>query len=209
MTEDDSVEDYQQVVRRLQEENAELRKAAGQFGELAERLNTALQAERRQAERRQAPRETPDRRSAPSRGARSPQSPMPNRMETVERSPAKFRMQDVHPLEWRNSLPEDDRELLDSLLKQVRVTSEEFLGRQVTAMLEESSGAMNQPTHDERDGAVRDFREGLGDLAGFLCERLASEIRHAVAGGLQSAVADADHKLKNVLTATPDTADAK
>jgi hypothetical protein len=53
-----------ETVHRLEEENTELRKAAGAFGQLAERLNQTLQEERRQrGERRQETRPSDDRRA--------------------------------------------------------------------------------------------------------------------------------------------------
>jgi hypothetical protein len=53
-----------ETVQRLEEENDQLRKAAGAFGQLAERLNRTLQEERRTgAERRLASRITQDRRT--------------------------------------------------------------------------------------------------------------------------------------------------
>jgi hypothetical protein len=44
------VEEYLQRIRHLEEENAQLREAARTFGELAERLKRALDAERRRQE---------------------------------------------------------------------------------------------------------------------------------------------------------------
>jgi hypothetical protein len=56
-----------ETVQRLEEENDHLRKAAGAFGQLAERLNHTLQEERRNgADRRHAGRIADDRRG-PSR----------------------------------------------------------------------------------------------------------------------------------------------
>ncbi len=54
-----------ETVQRLEEENEQLREAAGAFGQLAERLNQTLRDERRRgSERRQAPRPNSDRRSS-------------------------------------------------------------------------------------------------------------------------------------------------
>jgi hypothetical protein len=62
----DPLEACMDTVQRLEEENEQLRKSAGAFGQLAERLNRTLQAERRTgAERREDTRPAPDRR-APS-----------------------------------------------------------------------------------------------------------------------------------------------
>lgn len=58
------LEECQETVRQLQEENADLRAAAGTFGHLAERLNETLRERRRQGERRQVPRDVVDRRVA-------------------------------------------------------------------------------------------------------------------------------------------------
>jgi hypothetical protein len=44
-----TIHDCQEMIRELIEENAALRKAGADFGHLAERLNLALQEERRQA----------------------------------------------------------------------------------------------------------------------------------------------------------------
>ena len=53
-----------ETVQRLEEENEQLRRASGVFGQLAERLNQALKEERRNlAERRQSSRPSQDRRS--------------------------------------------------------------------------------------------------------------------------------------------------
>ncbi len=53
-----------ETVQRLEEENNQLRQAAGAFGQLAERLNQTLQDERRLgSERRQTARPTAERRS--------------------------------------------------------------------------------------------------------------------------------------------------
>lgn len=61
----DPLEHCLETVHRLEEENHDLREAAGTFGDLAERLNHTLQEERRKgAERRQAARLTRDRRAA-------------------------------------------------------------------------------------------------------------------------------------------------
>jgi hypothetical protein len=51
-----TIEDCQEMIRELVEENAALRKAGADFGHLAERINLALQEERRRA------REQPQRR---------------------------------------------------------------------------------------------------------------------------------------------------
>jgi hypothetical protein len=62
----DPLEDCIETVHRLEEENEHLRKSAGAFGQLAERLNRTLQEERRTgAERRVSIRPASDRR-APS-----------------------------------------------------------------------------------------------------------------------------------------------
>jgi hypothetical protein len=54
-----------ETVQRLEEENKHLRTAAGAFGQLAERLNNALQEERRTgAERRNSQRVNNERRSS-------------------------------------------------------------------------------------------------------------------------------------------------
>lgn len=54
-----------ETVHRLEDENDQLRKAAGAFGQLAERLNHTLQEERRTgAERRHDPRVARDRRAS-------------------------------------------------------------------------------------------------------------------------------------------------
>jgi hypothetical protein len=56
-------EECRRRLAQLEEENTHLRRSAEEFGQLAERLNTELRAERRaEPERRQAPRTTPDRR---------------------------------------------------------------------------------------------------------------------------------------------------
>lgn len=62
------LEDCQETVRHLEEENHELREAAGTFGQLAERLNSALREERRQsaADRRSVRRNYGDRRRQPA-----------------------------------------------------------------------------------------------------------------------------------------------
>ncbi len=53
-----------ETVHRLEEENEQLRKSAGAFGQLAERLNRTLEEERRTgAERRLNIRSLPDRRT--------------------------------------------------------------------------------------------------------------------------------------------------
>ncbi|MEN3336461.1 MAG: hypothetical protein V7647_137 [Acidobacteriota bacterium] len=54
-----------ETVQRLEEENDQLRKAAGAFGQLAERLNQSLQQERRTGtDRRDGSRATNDRRAS-------------------------------------------------------------------------------------------------------------------------------------------------
>ncbi len=61
----DSLAACMETVQRLEEENDQLRKAAGAFGQLAERLNHTLQEERRQgSERRHGSRITDDRRAS-------------------------------------------------------------------------------------------------------------------------------------------------
>ena len=58
--------DCQKRIKQLEEENEQLRRAATEFGRLAERLNTELRDERRRAQdRRTVARPTTDRR-APS-----------------------------------------------------------------------------------------------------------------------------------------------
>ena len=53
------IRELEEAVRRLQEENQQLRCAARAFGDLAERLNLSLEAERRKAaDRRRRPRWT-------------------------------------------------------------------------------------------------------------------------------------------------------
>jgi cell division septum initiation protein DivIVA len=60
----DPLEDCMETVHRLEEENEQLRQSAGAFGQLAERLNRALQEERRTgAERRVNIGPAPDRRT--------------------------------------------------------------------------------------------------------------------------------------------------
>jgi hypothetical protein len=57
------LKDCIETVQRLEEENEQLRRAAGAFGQLAERLNQALKEERRNhTDRRQSPRPSQDRR---------------------------------------------------------------------------------------------------------------------------------------------------
>jgi hypothetical protein len=56
------LEECQETIRELQEENANLRAAAGAFGHLAERLNETLRERRLQADRRQTIRDDSDRR---------------------------------------------------------------------------------------------------------------------------------------------------
>ena len=61
------LEACQETVRELEEENKELRYASGAFGQLAERLNTALREERRRADdRRSVRRYYGDRRRQPA-----------------------------------------------------------------------------------------------------------------------------------------------
>jgi hypothetical protein len=67
MSEDEprALEECQDQVRRLEEENRELRRSASAFGHLAERLNNTLQTERRfRADRRAAPRPNTERRTS-------------------------------------------------------------------------------------------------------------------------------------------------
>jgi hypothetical protein len=59
----DPLEVCLETVHRLEEENEELRQAAGVFGQLAERLNQTLKEERRLAERRRGGRPSSDRRA--------------------------------------------------------------------------------------------------------------------------------------------------
>lgn len=63
---DSSLTDCLETVQRLEEENLHLRRAAGEFGQLAERLNVRLREERRVAadDRRQQPRVREDRRQS-------------------------------------------------------------------------------------------------------------------------------------------------
>jgi hypothetical protein len=49
-----NVEECHELIRRLQEENAHLRQAGSSFGQLAERLNQELRAERQTASGRPA-----------------------------------------------------------------------------------------------------------------------------------------------------------
>ena len=59
------IRELEEAIRTLQEENQHLRSAARAFGDLAERLNVSLDAERRQAaDRRRFPRWPEDRRGA-------------------------------------------------------------------------------------------------------------------------------------------------
>jgi predicted RNase H-like nuclease (RuvC/YqgF family) len=60
------LEACEETVRHLEEENRELRDAAGTFGQLAERLNSALRKERREAvgDRRRTDRYDADRRQS-------------------------------------------------------------------------------------------------------------------------------------------------
>ena len=111
----------------------------------------------------------------------------------------------VHPLEWKQNLAPDERALLDELLAIVRRTSEAMLDRQVTQMLEHAMARRNDPDFDYAE-ALREFRDTLGDAAGFLCDRLVSEVRHALAGGLQIALVDGDHRLRRALGDTVEPA---
>jgi hypothetical protein len=61
----DPLEVCMETIHQLREENELLRKSAGAFGQLAERLNRTLQERRMGAERRVNTRPAPDRR-APS-----------------------------------------------------------------------------------------------------------------------------------------------
>jgi predicted RNase H-like nuclease (RuvC/YqgF family) len=58
------LQDCEAKLKQLEEENQHLREASHAFGQLAERLNSTLQHERRQAgnDRRQLPRAAADRR---------------------------------------------------------------------------------------------------------------------------------------------------
>jgi len=61
-----SLEECWEEVKRLRDENRHLRESSTSFGELAERLNAALDIERRSgADRRLVPRNQPDRREFP------------------------------------------------------------------------------------------------------------------------------------------------
>jgi hypothetical protein len=51
---DGALKNCLETVHRLEEENVHLRRAAGEFGQLAERLNLALREERRRAADRRA-----------------------------------------------------------------------------------------------------------------------------------------------------------
>jgi predicted RNase H-like nuclease (RuvC/YqgF family) len=63
--EDSGLKNCLETVQRLEEENSDLRRAAGEFGQLAERLNVALREERRIADdRRQQVRVRSDRRQS-------------------------------------------------------------------------------------------------------------------------------------------------
>lgn len=60
---EERIRELEEAVRSLQEENQHLRYAARAFGDLAERLNMSLDAERRQADdRSRVPHWTDDRR---------------------------------------------------------------------------------------------------------------------------------------------------
>lgn len=62
---DSALKNCLENVQRLEEENSELRRSAGEFGQLAERLNVALREERRAAaDRRQQVRLRADRRQS-------------------------------------------------------------------------------------------------------------------------------------------------
>lgn len=58
----ETVGECHELITRLMEENACLRRSGAEFGHLAERLNVQLQEERRQGERRQMRRGGEDRR---------------------------------------------------------------------------------------------------------------------------------------------------
>ncbi len=61
-------DDRRKRIEQLEEENDLLRRAAEKFGQLAERLNTELRAERRAGEeRRQSTRDASERRPGPKR----------------------------------------------------------------------------------------------------------------------------------------------
>jgi hypothetical protein len=114
----------------------------------------------------------------------------------------------VHPLEWKQHLGPAERALLDELLAAVRRTGETMLDRQITLMLEHALARRSDPGFDYAE-ALREFRDTLGDAAGFLCDRLVSEVRHALAGGLQIAVVEGDHRLKRALSDTVEPATPK
>ena len=59
-----ALQDCEETLKQLEEENQQLRESSQSFGQLAERLNVTLQAERRTsaADRRQQPRQHGDRR---------------------------------------------------------------------------------------------------------------------------------------------------
>ena len=65
-TQDRALHNCLENVERLEEENRHLRRAAGEFGQLAERLNVRLREERRVSadDRRQQARIRPDRRQS-------------------------------------------------------------------------------------------------------------------------------------------------
>lgn len=66
------IRELEEKVRTLQEENQHLRHSARAFGDLAERLNVSLDAERRgAADRRHVPRWTEDRRRSDAERGRS------------------------------------------------------------------------------------------------------------------------------------------
>ncbi len=58
-----TVEELEQQKEQLEEENQHLRQAAGDFGQLAERLNKTLRGERQQGELDREPRNVPGRRN--------------------------------------------------------------------------------------------------------------------------------------------------
>ena len=73
MSDDDQkerLEDCLATVQNLKEENQQLRRAAASFGQLAERLNEALESERRLSghDRRREPRDGSDRRTQTQHG---------------------------------------------------------------------------------------------------------------------------------------------
>ena len=111
----------------------------------------------------------------------------------------------VHPLEWKQQLSPEDRVLLDELLANVRHVSEAMLDRQLSVLISDAVARRSLPEYDY-SASVRDYRENLGEMAGFLCDRLLSELRHALAGGLQVAVANGDQRLRHALSDTVEQA---